>query len=161
MRITDGLAALRAAQPGGTDGTRCEYTDCVYRILGTNGERKKTRQAAGPSPLFATGCGARVARQRCPILRAGKNNLLLTISLCNLSVGTRKAISAREQSSFHFPHVVATEAECRRVGCAHQFPTHRSNDNWWTQPTLRVYRGLLRVASGAALRKMTLSSPGP
>jgi hypothetical protein len=68
--------------------------DCVYRILGANGEGEKARHRAGPSPLYTTGCGARVARQRCPILRAGMNKIPDVTGMNNLSVGTRKAINA-------------------------------------------------------------------
>jgi hypothetical protein len=46
------------------------------------------------SPLYITGCGARVARQRCPILRAGRENLPRTALSIKLPAGIRNAINA-------------------------------------------------------------------
>jgi len=54
----------------------------------------KARLNAGPSPLYTTGRGARVARQRCPILRTGRNRVPDVPPIDNLSAGTHKAINA-------------------------------------------------------------------
>jgi len=52
---------------------------------------------AGPSPPYTTGFGARVARQRCLILRAGTTNLPLTTLWGKLPAGTHKATNARRE----------------------------------------------------------------
>jgi hypothetical protein len=64
---------------------------CVYRFGDTDGERRETRQVAGRSPLYITGFGARVARQRCCILRASRNRRPCTRARTKLSVGIRRA----------------------------------------------------------------------
>ena len=49
--------------------------DCVYRFVGVNGQEGKARPQAEPCPLYPAGRGARVARQRGPILRAGPETI--------------------------------------------------------------------------------------
>ena len=51
-------------------------------------------ERAGPSPPYNTGRGARVARQHCPILRAGIASPPPTMQMGKLPIGTRKAINA-------------------------------------------------------------------
>ena len=51
---------------------------------------REARHAVGRSPLYITGFGARVARQRCPILRAGMNNLPRTTAHIKLPAGIQQ-----------------------------------------------------------------------
>ena len=48
---------------------------CVYRFGGYRWKKRRARASPSPSRRIATGRGARVARLRCPILRAGKEIL--------------------------------------------------------------------------------------
>ena len=67
---------------------------CRYQ----RGERREARCSIGLSPLYITALGARVARQRCPILRTGRDNLSHTIAPIKLPAGIRNAIKNPENS---------------------------------------------------------------
>jgi hypothetical protein len=62
---------------------------CGYR----RGEWE-ARHNVGPSPPYTTGFGARVARQRCPVLRAGTISQSTVTPQGKLPAGAHKAINA-------------------------------------------------------------------
>ncbi len=67
-------------------------------LFGYQRGKEEARQTVGHSPPYITGFGARVARQRCPILRAGTDSLShanTSIKFINVSHATGNAFTAR------------------------------------------------------------------
>jgi hypothetical protein len=87
------LGSRTIRTPGELHRDKTSSKIAFIALLDTSGERREARRI-GRSPLYISGFGAQVARQRCPILRAAKPSLPRTTRHIKLPAGIHKAINA-------------------------------------------------------------------